>query len=62
MDRTDFETSLRALPPDTSVGRLTRRFNHAFRSTQDLDSAMAAVNELLDRPLIYQEFFAAIKK
>lgn len=62
MDRHTFETSLRASPPDTSVARLTKRFNHAFRSTQDLDSAMAAVNELLDRPLTYQEFFAAIRK
>ncbi len=62
MDRTDFESALRASPPDSSVARLTRRFNHAFRATQDLDCAMAAVNELLDRPLTYQEFFAAIKK
>lgn len=62
MDRDMFETSLRASLPDTSVARLTKRFNHAFRTTQDLDSAMAAVNELLDRPLSYQEFFATIKK
>ncbi len=62
MDRMDFEAALRTSPPDASVARLTRRFNHAFRATQDLDCAMAAVNELLDRPLTYQEFFAAIKK
>lgn len=62
MDRATFESALRASPPDSSMGRLTRRFNHAFRTTQDLDSAMAAVNELLVRPLTYQEFFAALKK
>jgi len=62
MDRVTFEAAMNGRSPDTTVGRLTRRFNDAFRRTQDLATAMAAVNELLERPLTYQEFFAALRK
>jgi hypothetical protein len=62
VDSASLEAAFRAPPPDRSLARLTRRFEHAFRATQDLDSAMAAVNELLDRPLSYQEFIATIRK
>jgi hypothetical protein len=62
LDRTTFESSMNARAPEATVVRLTKRFNHAFRETQDLQTAMAAVNELLDRPLTYQEFFAALRK
>lgn len=62
MDRTTFEACMGARSPDASISRLTKRFNFAFRATQDLQTAMAAVNELLDRPLTYQEFFASLKK
>jgi hypothetical protein len=62
MDQATFESSMNSRSPEASVTRLTKRFNHAFRATQDLQSAMAAVNELLDRPLTYQEFFAALRK
>ncbi len=49
-------------PPEASVSRLGKRFNFAFTRTKDLQTAMAAVNELLDKPLTYQEFFAALRK
>ncbi len=62
MDPASLEAAFRAPAPDRSLAKLARRFEHAFRSTQDLDSAMAAVNELLDRPLSYQEFIATIRK
>ena len=48
--------------PETTISRLTNRFNFAFRGSQDLQTAMAAVNELLERPLTYQEFFATLRK
>ncbi len=41
---------------------LTKRFNFAFRATQDLFVGMAVVNELLERPLTYKEFFASLKR
>lgn len=62
MERADFNAALRAPAPDTSRATLARRFNAAFRKTQDMDSAMSAVNELLTKPLTYQQFFALIKK
>ena len=62
MDRTTFETAMDMRSPDASTVRLTKRFNYAFQETQDLQSAMAAVNELLERPLTYQQFFAVLRK
>jgi len=48
--------------PETSIVRLATRFNFAFGETHDLQTAMAAVNEILERPLTYQEFFTALRK
>ena len=62
MDRTSFEAAMNTRVPETTVTRLTKRFNFAFQTTQDLQSAMAAVNELLEQPLTYQQFFAALRK
>jgi hypothetical protein len=62
LDRATFDAAMSNRSPDATVTRLTKRFNFAFRTTKDLQSAMAAVNELLERPLTYQEFFATLRK
>ena len=62
MDPASFEASMNVKTPEASVRRLTERFEFAFRATRDLQTAMAAVNELLERPLTYQEFFAALRR
>lgn len=62
MNRETFEAAMNAPPIDTSGRGLMKRFEFAFSQTQDIALAMAAVNELLDTPLTYQQFLAAIRK
>lgn len=47
---------------DVGLRTLTRRFNYAFRATRDLEVAMAVVNELVERPLSYREFWALLNE
>ncbi len=58
----ELEALLRTTFVPREQGVLIKRFNHAFRVTQDLDSAMSSVNELMEKPLTYQEFFAIIRR
>ena len=62
MDQASFEQAMKGGAPAVEIGRLAERFEHAFRETKDLQSAMAAVNEVLAEPLTYQQFFAALGK
>jgi hypothetical protein len=62
LDKKNFETSMNLRSPEATTARLTQRFEFAFRASRDLQTAMAAVNELLERPLTYQQFFAALRK
>ena len=61
-DQGYFEAALAAPFNRPTKGQLTRRFNSAFRATRHLLSAMSAVNEVIERPLTYQEFFASLKE
>ena len=62
LDRTTFEAAMNHRAPDATTVRLTQRFEFAFRASRDLQTAMAAVNELLEQPLTYQQFFAALRR
>ncbi len=45
------------------IDKLVRRFNTAFQATNgDTDTAMAVVNEVLDRTVTYEAFLAHLKK
>ena len=62
MDEKQFRAAMNAPAPETSMHRLAKRFNFAFRNTQDPRSAMGPVNELLEQPLTYKQFFAALRE
>ncbi|MBI3626617.1 hypothetical protein HY224_01055 [Candidatus Uhrbacteria bacterium] len=62
MDEMTFQTAMNMQPPEATTARLTQRFEFAFRASRDLMTAMSAVNELLERPLTYAQFFAALRK
>jgi hypothetical protein len=62
LDRPTFDAAMNVRAPEATTVRLTQRFEFAFRASRDLQTAMAAVNELLEEPLTYQQFFAALRK
>ncbi len=61
MDRHSFEAALEPGRTRKGMRRLSRRFNYAFRQTRDLENAMGAVNELLDHPMTYHEFYSTLR-
>ncbi len=62
MDPRELEAAYRNPSPEATLDRLIRRFRHALNATRDVDSGMAAVNELLERPLTYVEFAATVAR
>ena len=62
MTHNDFTAALAADWPEPPLRVLTQRFNHAFRRTRALRAGMAAVNEMLDRPLTYNELLSRLQR
>jgi hypothetical protein len=57
-----FQAAFQAVHDDPPLEELVRRFNAAFERTQgDTHSAMAAVNEVIERPLSYAEFLTMLR-
>lgn len=58
MTHSDFRESFNATFPEMTPEALLRRYNFAYDHTRKdhcTDSALAAVNELLKKPLTYEE-------
>jgi hypothetical protein len=62
MDTKSLEAAFRLKSREPDLGVLAERFDFAFRESKDLHAAMAAVNELLARPITYQQLFAALRR
>lgn len=55
-------TASLALPfPPPTLRDLTDAFNHGFGSQHDIHDGMAAVNELLERPLSYRGLLVRLR-
>jgi len=61
MDVIDFNLAFRGEPAN-DLRTLTHRFNYAFRKTREIGDAMAAVNEVLERPIGYLEFLEMLRE
>lgn len=56
MKQSEFDAAMRAQAPDHTASKLLAVFRKAFMTTQDIDSAMSAVNERLIHPMTYEQF------
>ena len=62
MDKLEFEAAFRVPYAEPRLQLLVRRFHLAFeRSQGDTQTAMVAVNELLDEPIPYEVFLTRMR-
>lgn len=65
MTKAEFQAAMRATGARANCAqmhKLAQRFDYAFRESRDLHVAMAAVNEVVNEPITYQQFFSALRR
>ncbi len=63
MDYREFEKAMSDGANEPELEELLQRFQHAYQATRgSKDAAMAAVNEVLNKPIPYKTFLARLRE